>query len=702
MSLNAIMGAAVSGLQTAQTGLRTVSDNIANIDTPGYIRKIADQVSLSSGGVGAGVSVAQVRLAADRFLQAASLSAAARQGSAGAAEGLWDQAQGLFGDPSENTAFFASLDRVFSAFSTLAGAPTSSAARAGALDQASEFFDQAQSISDQLQGLRDQADARIGADVAKVNQLLAQIDALNIEISRAQILSNDATAPQNQQSQLIDQLSALIDVKVGPREQGGVTVRASDGLVLAGDGAASLTYQRTGADGELWIQRPGGQPQLLGARLTSGEIKGLLDMRNQALPNISSQLAELTSETADQLNRIHNAYSPVPAAQTLSGRNTGLDLPVAVSGFTGKTTVAVLNSAGVLQRRVDIDFTAGTLSVDGGAASGFAPATFLASLNAALGPSATASFANGALSLSAAGTNGIAIQDDATTPSQKAGRGFSAFFGMNDLVRSSVLANYDTGLSTADPHGFTPGQQITFRLTGSDGARLTDIQVTVPAAPTMADLLNALNAPATGVGFYGAFSLDAAGQLAFAAPPGSGVNLSVVQDSTQRGAGGPSMTALFGVGASARSGRAGSFSVRADIAQDPSRLALAQLDLSVAIGAASLATGDTRGADALSRAGQMATRFDAAGAVGAVTQRLSDYAAGFSGHIARQAEGAQYDREAAEAVAAESSARRASVEGVNLDQELIQLTTYQQAYNASARMIQAVNEMYEVLLGMTK
>ncbi|HTI66849.1 MAG TPA: flagellar hook-associated protein FlgK [Caulobacteraceae bacterium] len=701
MSINGIMAAATSGLQAAQTGLRTVSDNIANVDTPGYIRKVADQVSTASAGVGSGVTVTQIRLAADRFLQAASLSAGSEQGRAAAASNLWNQAQGLFGDPSEDTSFFSSLDRVFSAFSTLAAAPTSSAARAGALDQASAFFDNAQSIADQLQGLRDQADAGIEAGVQKVNQLLSQIDALNVEISKAKILSNDATAPQNQQSQLIDQLSQLMDIKVSPREQGGVTIRASDGSALAGDGAATLTYQRTGANGELWIQRSGGQPQLLGAGLGGGAIKGMLDMRNSALPDISSQLSELVSQTADQLNLIHNSYSSAPAPTTLSGRNTGLDLPTAVSGFTGKTTVAILDSSGVLQRRVDVDFTAGTLSVDGGAASAFTPATFLASLNGALGAMGSASFANGALSISATGTNGVAIQDDAATPSLKSGRGFSAFFGLNDLVRSGTFSNYDTGLTAADPHGFTAGQQITFRMTGADGSRITDIKVTVPAGGTMGDLLTAMNAPASGVGLYGSFSLDANGQLAFTSPPGSGTQLLVVQDGTQRGAGGPSMSALFGIGEVTRSGRAGTYSVRADIAQDPSKLALAQLNLGAAVGTTSLATGDTRGADALARAGQMAIAFDPAGAVGKVSQKISDYAAGLSGHIARQAEGAQADATAAEAVGAEADARRSSVEGVNLDQELIQLTTYQQAYNASARMIQAAKDMYDVLLNMT-
>jgi len=48
----------------------------------------------------------------------------------------------------------------------------------------------------------------------------------------------------------------------------------------------------------------------------------------------------------------------------------------------------------------------------------------------------------------------------------------------------------------------------------------------------------------------------------------------------------------------------------------------------------------------------------------------------------------------------EAAARRSSVEGVNLDEELIQLTVYQQAFNASARLITAAKEMYDVLLSI--
>ena len=705
MSLNGITAAAISGLQTAQAGLTTVSDNIANVDTKGYVRKVVDQVSTANGGSGSGVTIQQIRLVADRFLQSASLGAASDAGAATAASSMWDQTQAIFGDPSSDTSLFASLDQVFSSFSTLSAAPTSSAARSAALSQVSDFFSQASSASDQLQSLSDQADSRISSDVDTVNSLLKQIDSLNVEISRGMILSKDATGPQNQQSQLIDQLSSLMDVKVVPLAAGGVSVRTTDGTMLTGDGngPAQLSYASTAAGGELSIINPAGQTQLLGSRLNSGEMKGYLDLRNTELPGVASQLSELVSQTADALNAVHNSFSAVPAPNQLTGQGTGQDLTTAIGGFTGASTIAVVNSAGVIQRQVAIDFSGGTMSVDGGPTTAFTPATFQATLNASLGAFGSASYSNGALSLTASSGNGVVVSDSATAPSQKAGRGFSDFFGLNNLVQSSGVTNYDTGLTNADPNGFVPGGKITLSVLGADGSRITNATVTVPPAgsPAMSDLLTALNAPVGGVGLYGAFALDSNGELAFTPKPGSGVSLAVASDTTSRTVGGATMSSYFGLDPATRAQRTDDFSIRSDIAADPSHLALAQIDLTAPAGTPSLGSGDARGADALSQAGQASVSFDAAGSIGAVKQTLSDYAAGVAGAIARKAAAADSASTAAAATANEADARRTSVEGVNLDQELMQLTTYQQAYNASARMIQAVKDMYDTLLSMT-
>jgi len=706
MSLSTIINAGMSGLTTAQTQLRVVSDNVANVNTPGYVRKIADQQSLTTQGLGAGVEVSRVRLATDRFLQAAGLTASADAARMGARYELYDQVQSLFGDPGSDSSFFARVDQLFSAFAAAAEDPVSSPRRQEALFMAERLFSEAARISAGVQAVRTDADTRITSAIERANGLLTDIEALNLEISRATVTGADASGAEGQQARLIDELSSFLDIRVTARPVGGVSIRTGDGMLLAGDGAAALSYQRAGevnaetGFNEIWLTEPRGEKRALLDHLASGELKGLIELRDREAPAAAERLAELTARIADELNRAHNANSAVPAPSAMTGRDTGLDLPTAIGGFTGRTTIAVVNASGVVQRRVDVDFDAGTMSVNGAAFGGFTPGTFLATLNGALGGAATASFADRALSLTAAGSNGIAVADDAAAPAVNTGRGFSHYFGLNDLVRSNRLATFDTGLKTTDAHGFTPGQTVTFRFSGETGSRIRDVPVTVPAGGTMADLLSALNSVATGVGRYGSFALDAQGRMSFTPSTTPPATLSVASDSTSRGVGGPSISELFGIGSGVRSSRADGFSLRTDLKTTPTRLALAKLNLSAAPGASALASGDGRGALALADAGDRAVAFEAAGGSGSASMTLSRYVSDLAGDIGGRAAMALDRKEAAETLSREAASRRASFEGVNLDEELVKLTTYQQAFNASARLIQAAKDLYDVLLGI--
>ena len=58
----------------------------------------------------------------------------------------------------------------------------------------------------------------------------------------------------------------------------------------------------------------------------------------------------------------------------------------------------------------------------------------------------------------------------------------STFFGLNDLIKTTGVANYATGLQAGDQHGFVPGDPITLRLSTPDGRPVRDITVNVPAA----------------------------------------------------------------------------------------------------------------------------------------------------------------------------------------------------------------------------
>ncbi|MFN3668327.1 MAG: flagellar hook-associated protein FlgK [Brevundimonas sp.] len=705
MSLNAIMNTASSGLAAAQTQLRVVSDNVSNVNTPGYVRKIAEQQTLTSQGLGSGVEVSRIRLATDRFLQAASLNAGADAARMDVRHELYDRIQSLFGDPGGDTGFFSQVDAVFSAFSASAEDPTSSPRRQDALFRTQALFDESGRIGRQIQAVRQDADSRIHSAVERANGLLQQIEGLNLEIARATAVDGDASGAETAQSALIGQLAELMDIRVAVRAVGGVSIRTGAGVLLAGQGAATLGYNPAGtitgetAFNEIWITEPGGQKRSLLDSITSGEIKGLVELRDVEAPAAAERLAELVTRVADELNRAHNANAAVPPPGVLTGRNLGQTLESAIAGFSGQTTIAVTNAAGVIQARADIVFSGATMTINGAPAT---PTDFLAVLNAQLGGAATASFADGKLSLAATGSNGVAIADAASAPSNKAGRGFSHYFGLNDLVSTDRPALYDTGLTAASPHGFTAGETLTFRFTGETGSRLRDLQVAVPAGGSVGDLVAALNDPATGVGRFGAFALAADGSLSFTGYGNPAPALSVLEDRTTQTPSGVSVTELFGIGGGVRASRADGFSLRADIRQNPSRLALAQLNLAAPAGTAALSTGDGRGALALADAGERSASFQAAGDSSGGSTTVSRYAAELSGEIGGKAAAAKNRMETANALYSEAGARQTAHEGVNLDEELVLMTTYQQAFNASARLIQAAKDMYDTLIGMVR
>lgn len=701
MSLTATLKSASTGLAASQIGLRTVSDNIANVNTPGYVRKTVDQAPLVVNGTGMGVQVTGVKRVTDQYLQLATLTAASESSRWDVVSQYLDNAQSLFGDPSKDSFFFNRLDTVYTSFSKLADDPSSSLLRSQAISHVEDFLSEAGRINDQLSELRNSVDAQIIANVDRANQLLTQINDLNADISRAKVTGTDSSGSENIQSQLMDELSTLMDMQVQQKPTGGVILRSAEGVLLAGDTApGKLTFTATeNTRGYISVSPFNGVGAEQPIQVLKGEIRGLLDLRDDELPKMSDQLGEFVTRATEQINAAHNAASSVPAQRTLTGRNTGLDLPTALGGFSGITNVAVVDQAGILQAQVQIDFDTMTMTPPGGGPN-FDETTFLGVLNGALGGAATASFGAGVLSITASdASHGVALADDATTPSQKAGRGFSHFFGLNDLVRSKDPVNYDTGLRGVDGSGYSGGE-LSLTLAQPDGKPIRDVNLTITGGGSMDDLLAELNDPISGVGLYGSFGLDNMGALTFTGSAPNFATLSVTKDTTERGVGGPSMSQLFGLGVQERMSRAERFEVDKGMISNPMRLALAQLNLSPAAGKPAITAGDGRGAVAMADSGDVVTDFAAAGDLAAVQMTVSRYASEFGGSIGRKAAAAESKRDAAAAVSNEAMARRQSVEGVNIDEELVRLTTYQQAFNASARMIQAANELFDVLVQM--
>jgi flagellar hook-associated protein 1 FlgK len=702
VSISAIMNNALTALAANQQALKATSTNVANVNTTGYSRLDVQFITNQATGGLSGVQVEVTRVA-NAYLAAAEMRGAADVSAADILSQIMDRAQGLMGDPSDSSSVFAALDPVFSSFGALAVDPASALRRSSALSDLQTLLSQLDTTGQELQALRDEAHSRVVASIEEANSLMAGIAKLNTSIQRSTIAGVSASEAETEQQRMLDRLSEIMDIRTQQRPLGGVEVRTTDGMLLVDLDAATLGLDST-TNGEAYpgivlIPPRATTETPLDTHLSGGELKGLLRARDKEIPDLQLAFAEYAAGAADALNAAHNEASAVPAPSTLTGRNTGLIVTDQLN-FSGVTHIGVVDGQGNIVRNYHVDFDNGQITDDLGNVTAFANSVgdLQTALDTAMGADGTVTFANGAMTVSAdaAGT-GIVITDDPDNPAARAGKGFSHTFGLNDLVSHGAPLNYDTGLSATDLHGFSAGT-LTFAIRNNDGAIVRTVDFTVTAGTTVGALRTALNTALQG---YGQATLDANGRMALVPTNTDVGRIDVLQDSTTRGDTSMSLSQLFGWGEALPIERARSQSIRADIRANPNLLGSAQADLATAIaGTRVLSSGDGRGALAIENAATAPRSFADAGSLGGQVTSISDYAARLAGHAGVKAEALAAAKAAAESVRNEVQQRRMSEEGVNLDEELINMTTYQQAYSAASRIVQAAKDLYDVILGM--
>ena len=713
VSLNGIMGSAVTALQTNQAALGVVSNNITNLNTPGYARRVVNLESLSAGGQLMGVDIASVQRVTNDFLTQEQLAAGGAASQYDTMANLFSQLNGLLGSPGDNQSLATQMTNLASAFATASQAPTASASRTGVINALNNLASTFSNVSSTITSLQGQVDQQVVTSITSTNDLLKQIFDLNTQIKNV-----TATGSKDQSSALLDQrdtalnkLAQVMSIKTSNNADGSVNVSTADGFNLVSNTYAQLSYiggAQNGAYGNISIQdvnpangNPIGSPQALDPHLTGGSLKGLIDMRDQVLGGLSESLGNLAQQTALAFNAQSNANAAYPPPTSLTGRQTGL-----LSGdglnFTGKTTIAVADANGNLVSRIDVDFGAGTLSVNGGAATsiGTSIGSFASALNTALGANGSASFTNGQLSIAATGSNGIVVQDDAATPSLRGTTGFSQFFGLNDLFKSQYPSVTATGLSASDSSGLATGGVITLALKGPDGDIAKNVSITTTAGQTIGNVVAALN---TAMGGAATFTLNPDGSISTATSAlYPGFSLNVTSDSTQRGSTGISFSQLFGLGDNAKTQQVAGFGLTATVNNNPARVGFASpaITPSSVAGDTIVSAGDNAGAIALQNVITKSQSFQAAGSIAAQTSSLSDYVASFYQAVSTQSNAVSANQTTQDDRLTEANQRVASTSGVNLDEELTALTTYQQAYAAGARIMTVVDQLYQTLLGI--
>lgn len=705
MAFNSIMSGAISGVLTNQQAIRVTGENIANVGTENYARQEVRTEANLAGSQSAGVRLQDVQRVVDNFLETARFESKADVERSAVMSSLHDRLQGSLGAPDGETNLSARLNSVFDTLATLAQEPTNAAARQQVIGALDGFAREASRIADQIQSLRGEASARMEGQIATANQAIEDISRLNGRIVQTQAVGGDVSALENSRQDAISTLSEAIGLRINENSDGSVNVLTTNGLRLVGPGNfLRLDYDNPGTVTpgtnfppvtaqrvDLNSGQPEGAVRRIDKDIVSGALSGLIAMRDDELVDLSVSLGELSARVADEVNRVHNAFTAVPPLNSLEGRQTAFSGSTP-HNFTGQSTFAVVDSQNRLVSRVTVDFADPAITtID----------DVVTAVNAGLGGAGTLSFAGGRMSFSATNAqNGAVIAEDSATASDRAGRGFSQFFGMNDLLRANQPGLFETGVASGDAVTFPSGGELSFRVTGSDGREVLTATLdttTLPATPTYGDIVTALNDPATGLGQAFTVSLDGQGELQFT-PNASGLTLKVSEDNTDVNGTGVRLSELFGIGDSFRAEAARNFGVIGGAPQNAMRLATSAFDFTAAAGERALSVGDQSGILALQQVQGLDVTSDEAGEIPGRTRTLGGFVSEVLGNIGSMANRASGGEETGRALLQEIDARRENISGVNLDEELANLVIFQNSYNAAARVLSSVQELFDNLL----
>src|SRR5208283_3499103 len=349
------LSVALSGLSVSQQEMETTSNNVANANTPGYTREVSDvtagdPVEMGSLSYGTGVVLQKIESLRDPILQIQINQATQQNSSLNASLTQLQQIQTQFA--SSTSGIGADISNFFNSLQQLSPDPTDLTLRQSVLTAADTLATDFNTAATSLQTQRSNIDQNVVASVTQVNSLTSQIASVDEQITNLQganQASGDGTLVDTQNN-LIQQLSALIDVQVIPTGQG-ITLATSNGTTLvSGSQSYALTTQLT--DG---VQHIISGTQDITSSLKGGSLAGLIQVRDQEIPSISSSLDQLAAGLATNLNAANtkgfdlenppaqggNIFAPTPAsgvgaAATLTVSMTDPSLIAASSdGTTG-------------------------------------------------------------------------------------------------------------------------------------------------------------------------------------------------------------------------------------------------------------------------------------------------------------------------------------------------------------------------------
>jgi flagellar hook-associated protein 1 FlgK len=343
-SLFGTLSLAVRALQAEQGALDATANNVANANTPGYSRQRpvlvqGDPITLASVTYGSGVVLQRLESLRDPILQIRIQEETQQQGQLDSFVSGMNQIQAMFNGNSGNdlgvqfSNFFASLNQ-------LSTDPSNLSLRQGVLTAGGNLAKAFQTMSQNLTSQRQNLDLSVKEAVQQVNVLTGQIATLNGQITSLTNVHEDASTLIDQRDVLIGQLSGLVDVS-SIQSDNGLTLTTSNGTPLV---AGQVSFTMTTHADPSGVYHIFSQGADITSKLSSGSLAGMIQVRDQKIPDLLSKLDSLAAGFANTFNTAHQA------GYDLSGTRGGdffVPPPASGSGAAASMAVQITNPSAV-------------------------------------------------------------------------------------------------------------------------------------------------------------------------------------------------------------------------------------------------------------------------------------------------------------------------------------------------------------------
>ena len=379
-TLNSTLNIALSALQTTQTTLSTVSHNISNVNTEGYVRQQVINGNVALGGFGGGVNITEIRQVVDRFLEGRITGQTSVVGYAQTQSDFFDNIEVIFGTPGSDASTEKVIGKFFNDLANLANAPDSTSLQLNAVKNGEFVVQSITGIATEIQAAQQRADDQINESIDEVNEAIKKIFDLNNEIVTLGMSSNggaNANDLLDERQRQVNTVAKHLNVNVLVDGLNRLSLTTETGRKLVDSSYVQLeriapTPPSTFQDVGLRPIGNDGTPSttvfpIVSSRLTSGGIKGLMDIRDVEMENILAEVNNLASTMIDSFNRIHSQGTGIPPLNQLTTGN-GNEL----SGFGADVTTELNINVGDSFDISIVDIATGspistTLAAGGGA-----------------------------------------------------------------------------------------------------------------------------------------------------------------------------------------------------------------------------------------------------------------------------------------------------------------------------------------------